>query len=64
MVRLIIYSHIDSIDYFHLRCEKGLEGNRCLKYYNLEERGKKRLADGIGYVVADNTESMLIESSG
>ncbi|CEP19901.1 hypothetical protein [Parasitella parasitica] len=45
-------------------CEKGLEGNKCLKYYNLEEKGKKRLADGIGYVVAESTESMLIESSG
>lgn len=32
---------MDSIDYFHLRCEKGLEGNRCLKYYN-EEKGKKK----------------------
>ncbi|KAG1297745.1 hypothetical protein G6F61_003811 [Rhizopus arrhizus] len=37
-------------------CEKGLKGNSCLKYFNLEEKGKKRLADGIGYVVADNTE--------
>ncbi|KAG1041166.1 hypothetical protein G6F43_012149 [Rhizopus delemar] len=45
-------------------CEKGLKGNSCLKYFNLEEKGKKRLADGIGYVVADNTERMLIESSG
>ncbi|KAI7888701.1 uncharacterized protein EV154DRAFT_304183 [Mucor mucedo] len=45
-------------------CEKGLDGNKCLKYFDLEDQGKKRLADGIGYVVADNTESMLIESSG
>ncbi|KAI8881107.1 hypothetical protein K501DRAFT_153849, partial [Backusella circina FSU 941] len=45
-------------------CERGVEGNRCLKYYKLEEKGKRRLADGIGYVVGDNTESMLIEPSG
>ncbi|KAI8371241.1 hypothetical protein EDC96DRAFT_86516 [Choanephora cucurbitarum] len=49
---------------FHLSCEKGLKGSKCLKHCNAEEKGKRRLADGIGYVVGDDMESVLIESSG
>ncbi|KAL9537075.1 hypothetical protein MBANPS3_012105, partial [Mucor bainieri] len=45
-------------------CEKSLETNKCIVYYNSDGKAKKRLADGIGYFVVDNTETLLLESSG
>ncbi|CEP14615.1 hypothetical protein [Parasitella parasitica] len=45
-------------------CEKGLETNKCIVYYNADGKAKRRLADGIGYLVMDNSENLLFESSG
>ncbi|KAI8094000.1 hypothetical protein BDF21DRAFT_489601 [Thamnidium elegans] len=45
-------------------CEKVLETNKCIVYYNTDDKVKRRLADDIGYFVMDNTESLLFESSG
>jgi hypothetical protein len=41
-----------------------MELNICTKFYGSEDKGTRRLADGIGYLIVDNMESMLIESSG
>ncbi|KAG2234829.1 hypothetical protein INT48_006746 [Thamnidium elegans] len=46
------------------KCEKVLETNKCIVYYNTDDKVKRRLADDIGYFVMDNTESLLFESSG
>ncbi|KAG1121419.1 hypothetical protein G6F42_012445 [Rhizopus arrhizus] len=39
-------------------CEKGLETNKCIVYYNTDSKAKRRLADGVGYFVMDNTENL------
>lgn len=52
------------IPHLKFRCEKGLETNKCVIYYTFDDKAKKRLADGIGYFVTDNSENSLIESSG
>ncbi|KAG2230177.1 hypothetical protein INT48_003482, partial [Thamnidium elegans] len=45
-------------------CEKGLETNRFISLYHTDEAGRRRLSDGVGYVVGASDEVLLIESSG
>ncbi|KAL7329580.1 hypothetical protein PS15p_204652 [Mucor circinelloides] len=45
-------------------CEKGLEMNKSIVYYNTDGKAKRRLADGIGYFAMDNTEDLLFGSLG
>ncbi|CEG66980.1 hypothetical protein RMATCC62417_03467 [Rhizopus microsporus] len=45
-------------------CEKGLETNRCVSLYHTDTTGRKRLADGVEYTAAEQSEVLLVESSG
>ncbi|KAI7907218.1 uncharacterized protein BX663DRAFT_573460 [Cokeromyces recurvatus] len=43
---------------------KGVETNKFVSLYHKETNGRRRFADGIGYIVDDHSEALLIESSG
>ncbi|ORE23042.1 hypothetical protein BCV71DRAFT_240699 [Rhizopus microsporus] len=47
-----------------VECKKGLETNRYASLYHTDIIERKRLADGVGYIAAEQSEALLVESSG